>query len=204
MGLKACVTANYPPHAQPYAALRDRYILTLIGEKNFKRAFQHALVRYFFIDSVHYPTTFHPVRVVRLMTLHRLIGVFMSDDHRGGWGPDTDWKKEGWDYRKWPSVFISFMMEYKEGLRKSHGEESGIWDNLQAFEKRISREMPEGGFTKAEQRKAELWAKLRRIAEKWKDVVCYSPEIEEQAKKEGRAASLPESEVVMEPPKRQV
>ena len=204
MGLKAFVAAKYPPHGQPYASLRDRYILTLMGEKNFKRAFHHAIVRYFFIDPVHYPTTFHPIRVVRLMALHRLVGAIMPDakdvGRNVGWG-DTDWKQEGWIDNDWPILMLNLMMEYKEGLRLSHGEETGIWQAFIEFEARIRQQLPEGAYEMAKQRKKELWAKLRRIAERWKDVVCYSPEVEEEAKREGRAAALPESEVIVDPPR---
>ncbi|KAL6703733.1 hypothetical protein ACN47E_009114 [Coniothyrium glycines] len=54
---------QWPLHRQPYAALRDNLILSLLMEDEYRDAWMHSAKRYKYIIPKLYPVHFHPVRV---------------------------------------------------------------------------------------------------------------------------------------------
>jgi SET and MYND domain-containing protein len=71
-------TSNWPLTRQPYPALRDQLILSLLSINNFSKAFLHTAIRYLRIDPVLFSPA-HPIRQLHGWVLAKL-AIYLSQE----------------------------------------------------------------------------------------------------------------------------
>ena len=120
-------------HRQPYALLRSELAATLVEAREFVEAFRQKLVQHFSIDPVHYPQSFHPVRVVHTWILLRLAvnmkGQVYSALIKRDTGVDVVTGGAGLEKLKrlevdWDMIVFGICQEVNDNVGRSHGVES--------------------------------------------------------------------------------
>ena len=147
----------YSPHRQPRASMLHQAFLNALATQSWSVALRYALMGYFHIEPVHYPVTWHPVRVVRTLVLLRLVihiaGLVQGEDERVKVlsSFDVDWRV----------VAEKLWAEVHDGVLLSHGKESGLagevrqlGEGLRIVNKDLQKVMTE-----------RQWVKLRLIAD---------------------------------------
>ena len=147
---------QYPPHRQPNPSILHTAFLNAIATQCWATALTYALKAYFFIDPLHYRSSWHPVRVVRKWVLLRLVTqiaglVSEGDDSIKGL------EKFGID---WQIVVMGLFWEISDAAPRSHGSNSPFTAEVKAFGEAAGM-----GREKKEKHLLEEWAKLRKVAD---------------------------------------
>ena len=153
-----------PYHRQPYAKLRADYILACLATKDYLSAFMHSLVVYFYIDPVHFPQPFHPLRVVHNWTLFRLVLQVANLWQEGDVGLKGLVDKYELNFG---TILIGLSMEVEGNVARGHGPESkfGILVRRKMAQLRTDMRGVGSGQGPQVQDVEEEWEKLRRIAD---------------------------------------
>lgn len=151
-------SGSYPPHRQPYARLRAELIQSLLSASQFVEAFLQQLVIFFYIDPVHFPQSFHPVRLSHKYFLYRislhLATLAYEQNNRDEEVLALLAKMPGLDFRV---IAIGLLRDISSGVAKGFGEES-------RFAKIIEAEKA-GSFSRAAEEKGIT---DRMVGEMWK------------------------------------
>ncbi|MCJ1306783.1 hypothetical protein MMC25_000426 [Agyrium rufum] len=170
MALFKPLQSFFPLYRQPYALLRSELVVALIETQDHAGALGHTLVKHFLIDPVHLQQPFHPLRVVHMYVLWKLL-VEVEGQVQDAAASSTDFKRQ---LREWKDVrslavdksvvIWSLMRDMRDLVKIGHGPES-------VFAKTIEREIDaagmgvkDGGWPKKYEE--EQWEKLRKWAEK--------------------------------------
>ncbi|MCJ1449797.1 hypothetical protein MMC28_000125 [Mycoblastus sanguinarius] len=151
------VLQPYPPHRQPYPSILHTVFLNAITSQSWPTALNYTLKAYFFIDPVHHPLNWHPVRIVRKWVLLRLVvqiaGLVSEND-------DSVKAMENFGI-DWQIVAVGLYREIADGVIFSHGRESPFADQVKA--------LGEGtgivGASVGRKRVTEEWGTLRKVAD---------------------------------------
>ena len=149
----------YPVHRQPWASARHSFMLVSMDLQNWSLALHHAIKAYFYIDPVHCPQTWHPVRIVRKWVLLRLVTqiAYLHDI-----GEVKALEKYNID---WAVVAYGLLKEVRDGVGKSHGEENLLAKEVEGmYAQEIWKEVKNLKIAGMEVLEKE-WSKLRVIAD---------------------------------------
>lgn len=156
---------DYPPHRQPHASILHFAFLNATACQNWVLALRRALAAYFFIEPVHYPKTWHPIRVVRKWVLLRLvmqIAMYLGENEQSM----KDLKHSG---IYWHLVAMGLWTEVDGNVDMSHGRESSFGTEVSKFgqdmgiigsgpeARKLQRELPRADIQKQ-------WMQLRKMA----------------------------------------
>lgn len=148
--------SDYPLYLQPCAAIHHDTFLNAVTRQDWLRALEYALEAEFFIDPVHYPLAWHPVRVVRKWVLLRLIvqilGLLQDGDQiaKRTVQLDVDWRV----------VVESLWKEVSDSVGRSHGEGNSFVEEVKV----MGQGMGIGGVELNTKNVEREWEKLRKIA----------------------------------------
>ena len=148
---------QYPPHRQPSPSILHTAFLNAITTGSWAIALKYALKAYFFIDPVHHPLSWHPVRVVRVWVLLQLVTKIAGLVSEGDRSIMT-LAKFGIN---WQTVAIGLFQEVLDGAPRSHGSDSPFTAEVKAFGEGAGmgiKRSQKGLFE-------EEWAKLRKVAD---------------------------------------
>ncbi|EKG22146.1 hypothetical protein MPH_00473 [Macrophomina phaseolina MS6] len=165
-GLRFCAqTKVYPVDRQPYATLRDEYIVGCLYAQRFVDAWMHAVRRYFDIDPALYPQPHHPLRVVHKWSLAMLTLVVAQDHH------ETLAKTLGAEFAKLNLGVVLFgvLVETVANVPASHGGGSAFAKMVMEKFEQIRVDMTRGddsALAGMKTRIEEQWPILRRVGEK--------------------------------------
>lgn len=165
-GLRFCAeTAVYPAARQPYATMRDEYIVGCLYASRFVDAWLHAVRRYFDVDPQLYPQPHHPLRVVHKWSLAMLTLVVAQDHHT------ALAKALGTEFAKLNLGVVLFgvLVETVANVTASHGRESGFANMVAEKFEQIRVDMTRGDdsvLAGMKPRIEEQWAILRKVGEK--------------------------------------
>ena len=120
-------------------------------------ALAHALKAYFYIDPIHWPQTWHPLRVVRKWVLFRLVSQIAYLQSAGEAEAlekyNVNWAIVGW----------GLLKEVRDSVSRSHGDENKFAVEVkEMYEQDMWREVSKG--VDMEMMESE-WGKLRNIAD---------------------------------------
>ena len=148
---------QYPPHRQPNPSILHTAFLNAITTGSWAIALKYALKAYFFIDPLHHRLSWHPVRVVRVWVLLRLVTQIAGLVSEG----DRSIKDLAEFGINWQTVAIGLFQEVSDGAPRSHGSDSSFTSEVRAF--------GEGAGIGSEKSLKSLleeeWAKLRKVAD---------------------------------------
>ena len=148
---------QYPPHRQPNPSILHSAFLNAISTQSWAIALRCALKAYFFIDPLHYPSSWHPLRVVRKWVLLRLVTQIAELASNGDSGI-KDLQKFG---IRWQTVAWGLFQEVSDEVPRSHGTNSSFNTEVKAFGEGAGM-----GREKCEERSIkEEWAKLAKVAD---------------------------------------
>ena len=137
----------------------------------------HALKVYFHVDPVVYPQGWHPVRVVHVWVLVRVVGVVAGlmaagAEEEGGEGESREREREKVQgLRKyaveWGVVVWGLLREVEAVVGRSHGDESSFAKMVRGRVEEVRGDMR---MVRVDERVVEggrerEWAKLRRVAD---------------------------------------
>ncbi|KAF4309622.1 hypothetical protein GTA08_BOTSDO02492 [Botryosphaeria dothidea] len=165
-GLRFCAqTGVYPADRQPYATLRDEYIVGCLYAQHFVDAWMHAVRRYFDADPLLYPQPHHPLRVVHKWSLAMLTLVVAQDHH------ETLAKTLGAEFAKLNLGVVLFgvLVETVANVPASHGATSAFAKMVMAKFEQIRVDMTRGddaALAGMKTRIEEQWPILRQVGEK--------------------------------------
>ena len=121
-------------------------------------ALAHALKAYFYIDPIHCPQVWHPVRVVRKWVLFRLVSQIA---YLQSAGKSEDLEKYHVD---WAIVGWGLLQEVWNGVSRSHGDENRFAKEVkEMYEQDMWGEVSKGADMMVME---DEWRKLRIIADK--------------------------------------
>jgi len=147
----------YPLHRQPWASIRHQTMLVNITLQNWSLALTHALKAYFYIDPVHCPQTWHPVRIVRKWVLFRLVSQLA---YLQSAGQVKELEKHGID---WAVVGWDLLKEVRNGAQKSHGEDNLFVKGVeQMYAQDVWRELEKKAGMEVLEKE---WGKMRTVAD---------------------------------------
>ncbi|MCJ1240335.1 hypothetical protein MMC14_008337 [Varicellaria rhodocarpa] len=152
-----------PYHRQPYAKLRVDYILACLATKDYLSAFVHSLVAYFYIDPIHFPQPFHPLRVVHNWTLFRLVLQVANLWQEGDVGLKGLVDRHQLNFG---TILAGLSMEVEGNVARGHGPESkfGVLVRRKMAQLRTDLRGMGSGQGPQAQDVEEEWKKLRNIA----------------------------------------
>ena len=150
------LVSNYPPYRQPYASIQHNAFLNAVARQDWSLALKYALKAYFAIEPVHYPLSWHPVRVVRKWVLLRLVVQI------AGLTQEKDENVKGLDRFEidWRIVVEGLWREVSGGVVLSHGEENAFAEEVRIMGQGMGIRGAGLNMTNME----EEWAKLRKVA----------------------------------------
>lgn len=146
-----------PPYRQPYATIQHNAFINAVASQEWLWALKYALKAYFLIEPVHYPLSWHPVRVVRKWVLLRLV-IQIAGTIQG----DGDLVK-ALDHFKvdWRIVIEGLWKEVSDGVELSHGGASSFAEEV----KTMGQECGIRGTHVSVETTEREWVKLRKIAD---------------------------------------
>ncbi|EOD47967.1 putative set and mynd domain protein [Neofusicoccum parvum UCRNP2] len=165
-GLEFCAdTGVYPADRQPYAAMRDEYIVGCLYAGRFVDAWMHAVRRYFDVDPLLYPQPHHPLRVVHKWSLAMLTLVVAQDHH------EALAKALGTEFAKLNLGVVLFgvLVETVANVPASHGGASAFAKMVMEKFEQIRVDMTRGddaALAGMKTRIEEQWVILRKVGEK--------------------------------------
>ena len=154
--LEAALTAlqAFPPYWQPYPSIQHQAFLNALSCQIWPLALKYGVASAVRIQPVQYPVPWHPIRVVRIWVLLRLmlqiLGLLQEND-------------EGVQALKhlnvdWRNLSITLCRQLRDDVAKSHGSDSSLAAEVKAFGDGLGNPSPD-----SEQMAAE--AALRFLAQ---------------------------------------
>lgn len=165
-GLQFCAeTGVYPADRQPFATMRDEYIVGCLYAGRFVDAWLHAVRRYFDIDPLLYPQPHHPLRVVHKWSLAMLTLVVAQDHH------EALARTLGTEFAKLNLGVVLFgvLVETVANVPASHGAGSAFAKMVMEKFEQIRVDMTRGDdavLAGMKTRIEEQWVILRKVGEK--------------------------------------
>ena len=153
---------QFPPHQQPNPSIIHTAFLNAIATQSWAIALRHALKAYFFVDPLHNPLSWHPVRVVRKWVLLRLVTQITGLLSEG----DSSVKCLEKFNINWRTVATGLFEEVLDGVPRSHGSDSPFIAEVKGFgeDANIGSEKTDKDLLEEE------WAKLRQVAnDRWEN-----------------------------------
>ncbi|KAL9100231.1 MAG: hypothetical protein Q9163_004370 [Psora crenata] len=147
--------ASYPPSRQPYSSILHDAFLNAIACRSWPLALQRALKAYFDIDPVHYPLSWHPLRLVRKWVLLRSVAHVARLASEGA---ESVKVLERFAV-EWRMVAEGLWKEVSDGVEMSHGKQNSFAEEIRLFGNGIGMGGP--GLGKEEMERE--WVKLRKI-----------------------------------------
>ena len=132
-------------------------MLVAMTLQNWSHALVHALNAYFYIDPVHYPQSWHPLRIVRKWVLFRLVSqvayLQSAGEAKALEKYSIDWAIVGW----------GLLTEVRDGVDKSHGDENLFAKEVkQMYQQDMWVELSKSAGKEGVEKE---WQKLRMIAD---------------------------------------
>ncbi|KKY26210.1 putative set and mynd domain [Diplodia seriata] len=164
-GLRFCgETGVYPADRQPYATMRDEYIVGCLYASRFVDAWLHAVRRYFDVDPLLYPQPHHPLRVVHKWSLAMLTLVVAQDHH------EALARTLGTEFAKLNLGVVLFgvLVETVANVSASHGAGSGFARMVMDKFEQIRVDMTRGDdavLAGMKTRIEEQWVILRKVGD---------------------------------------
>ncbi|KAL9128804.1 MAG: hypothetical protein Q9217_002585 [Psora testacea] len=147
---------SYPPHCQPYPSILHNAFLNAIACRSWPLALRYQLKAYFDIDPIHYPLSWHPVRLMRKWVTLRLV---VQVARLAGEGDERVQVLAVFGIT-WRIIAEELWKEVSDGARMSHGRHGRFWEEVQLF----GEEIGVGGRGLGVEVVEKEWGKLRKIA----------------------------------------
>ena len=147
---------RYPTHRQPYANIQQKAFLNALTRQDWLGALKFALEAYLYIEPVHYPSSWHPVRVVKTWVLLKLIMNIAALTHKG----DDCVRAIDRLEIDWDIVIVGLWNEVRDGVEMSHGEANPLAEGVKA----AGQEMELGAADINIKTKEREWGKIRDLA----------------------------------------
>ncbi|KAL8992309.1 MAG: hypothetical protein Q9169_007201 [Polycauliona sp. 2 TL-2023] len=127
MSLFAPYKDSYPAWRHPWPSIRNDMGLLQWNLDHWSTATLHALKSYFFIDPILYPTTWHPIRIQRVLVLLKLIRELQYQIHAS---PDDNGDQVEGELKEyniiWLAVNKGLASEIEAAIPKAFGVESSF------------------------------------------------------------------------------
>ncbi|KAF2270406.1 SET domain-containing protein [Lojkania enalia] len=130
VGMRLCHQSGlWPPHRQPYAALREDLILNLLSVGKYRDAWTHSAKRYWNILPALYQEKVHPLRVVHMWQT-AMLALYLANESE----PVAPGVELG-------LIAYALISEVKDISQLSHGENSAFARSVQRKYGEIATEM---------------------------------------------------------------
>lgn len=113
----------YPVYRQPYARLRSELILALLPAQQWVEAFLQSLVVYLYIDPVHYPQQFHPVRIAHKWVFLKFVTLMANLAHEEDQEVLEMLANVPLNFGK---IAFGLLCDIDKNLEQSYGQDSGF------------------------------------------------------------------------------
>lgn len=125
----------YPITRQPLPFLHSELVQSLLADGNFREALKHQLLLHVSIYPLLYTQSHHPIRVCSGFVLAALLMEVVRDPGEELKKVDVDWGKTLW----------ALLLEIEQGVRRSHGGDSGFAMMVKAKMKEVKEELVRSG-----------------------------------------------------------
>jgi len=141
----------FPPHRQPYAALRDELIVNLLSVGNYHLAWAQCAKRYKYIHPILYPIGFHPVRVVQTWQM-AMLAAYLASTQDGVGAPGVNMGL----------IAMMLVRQVHDASKYSHGEGSAFVTSVKAKAEEMIAELARSLGGNPERRVPDREIKVQR------------------------------------------